>query len=38
MATAELQMSLDFLRAGEKTRIVFDRNIQCFDFGFLSNK
>jgi len=38
MSTAELEMSLDFLRAGEKTRILFDRKIHYFDISFLSNE
>ena len=31
-------MNLDFLRAGEKARILFDRRIHCFDISFLSNE
>lgn len=38
MSAAELEMSLDFLRAGEKAIVLFDRKIHCFDISFLSNK
>lgn len=31
-------MSLDFLRAGEKARILFDIKIHLFDISFLSNE
>lgn len=38
MSAAELEMSLDFLRAGEKARILFDRKIHLFDISLLSNE
>ena len=38
MSAAELEMNLDFLRAGEKARILFDRKIHCFDISFLADK
>lgn len=38
LSKAELEMSLDFLRAGEKVRMMFDRKICCFDINFLCNE
>lgn len=38
LSKAELEIILDFLRAGEKERMLFDRKINCFDISFLCNE
>lgn len=38
LSAAELEMSPDFLRAGEKVWMLFDRKIHCFDISFLCNE